>query len=123
VRTLSLLLTALLVLLLLAAGYFGIVEGLGLVRQARAPAQILATATELGYGVAAVGALVSLASRHRSARYFLIVWAVLVSVTAALAPPVWGGSTVAVGAESGVGSGLLIGLLLWGWSRALRKGG
>ena len=122
-KTVSLLLTGLLVLLLLAAGYFGIVEGLGLVRQAHTPLEILPTASELLYGIAAVGALVALASRHRSAQYLLILWAVLVSITAALAPPVWGGSSAVVGAESGVAAALLIGLVLWGWNRTLHKGG
>jgi len=123
VKKLPLLLTGLLVLLLLATAYLGLVDGLGLVRQARTPLRVVATATELLYGVTAVGALVALASRHASGRYFLIVWAALLSVTAALAPPVWGGSSVAVGIESGVAAALLVGLLVWGWGRAVHKGG
>ena len=104
-KTASLILTSLLVLMLLASAFLGITDGVGLVRQAHTTAQAVATAAELLYGVAAVGALVALASRHKFAPHLLTLWAACVTITSGLAPVVWGGTSVAVGAESGVAAG------------------
>lgn len=120
-KILATVLTGLLVLLLLASAFFGITGGLPLVREARPALQVLATATELAYGLAALGALVALADRHRSARALLIIWAVCLTLTSGLAPVVWGRAAILVGVESGAGASVVLALLLWGWRWAVLR--
>jgi hypothetical protein len=120
-RIVSSLVTGLLVLLLLAAAYFGLTSGFGLLREAHTGAQWLATGTELLYGLTALLALAALASRHKWTLRLLIVWAAAVTATSALAPVVWGGTSWMVGAESGGGAGLLLAVLLWSWHYAGRR--
>jgi len=112
----------LLVLCLLAAAYFGLTEGFPLLREARTGVQRLAAWTELLYGVAALASLVALASRLRWTVALLIVWAALVTITAALAPVVWGGASSAAGAESGAAAAIVLAALLIGWHRLCRRG-
>jgi hypothetical protein len=114
-RIVSLLLTGLVVLLLLATAYLGLTGGFALVREARTFAQQLATGTELLYGVTALLALVAMASRHKSALLLLIVWAAALTATSTLAPVVWGNASPAVGAASGVGVAVVLALILWPW--------
>ncbi len=116
-KTLSRVVLALLVLLLLASAYLGITGGLDLVREAHRPLEILATGTELLYGVAAVAGLVALGTRARKAMAILVVWAVALTATAALASVVWGHTSVAVGVASGAGVGAVVAVVLWGWRR------
>lgn len=114
-------LTGFLVLLLVAAAYFGLTGGFELLRQAHSGVQRLATGMELLYGLAALLALVALASRHRWTLRLLIVWAAAVTATSALAPWVWGGTTWMVGAEAGATVGVVLAVVLWGWHHVGRR--
>ncbi|HTT69301.1 MAG TPA: hypothetical protein VMF70_14850 [Gemmatimonadales bacterium] len=117
-RLVSALLDALLVLLLLVTAYLGLTGGLPLLREAHTAGQWAATATEIGYGVVAVLVLVAWASRHPWHGRLLLVWALALTVTGALAPVVWARTSLATGAVSGAGVGAVLALLLWGRRRA-----
>jgi hypothetical protein len=123
VKTVSWLLTALLVLLLLAAAYLGLTGGFTLLREARSATQWAATGTELLYGLTALPALATLPSRRPWALRLLIVWAAAVTATSVLAPVVWGRTTWTAGAASGCAVGALLALLLWGWHHSRRFAG
>ena len=117
-KTLSRVLLVILVLLLLSSAYLGIRDGVGLVREAHLVFEILATATELLYGVAAVAALAALGARHRSALVFLVIWAAALTATSGLAPVVWAHTSVASGVGSAALVGVIVAALLWGWRRS-----
>jgi hypothetical protein len=123
VKTVSRLLTALLVLLLLASAFLGLKGGFGLLREARSAAEWVATGTEILYGLAALAALAALPSGRPWALRLLIVWAAAVTATSTLAPVVWGKTAWIVGAESGCAVGALLALLLWGWHHSRRVAG
>lgn len=122
-KTVSWLLTALLVLLLLAAAYLGLTGGFALLRQARSAVQWLATGTELLCGLTALPALAKLPSRRPWALRLLIVWAAAVTATSALAPVAWGKTAWTAGAASGCAVGAFLAILLWGWRRSRRFAG
>jgi hypothetical protein len=120
-RIVSSLLTGLLVLLLLAAAYFGLTGGFVLVREAHTGAQKLATGTELLYGVTALLALVAMASRHKGTLALLVVWAAALTATSALAPVVWANRSVAIGAASGAAVGAVLAIIVGAWLYAGRR--
>ncbi len=122
-RFAAVLLDVLLVLLLLASGYLGLKDGVPLTREAHTAGQWAATCSELGYGVAAVAALVAWASRHAWQGRLLLVWAAALVVTSALAPVVWAHSSFGTGAASGAGTAVVVALLLWGRRRAHARAG
>lgn len=119
-RLLAFLLDALLVLLLLASAYFGCKEGVALVREAHTAGQWAATGTEILYGVAAVAGIVAWASRQRWRGWLLLVWALALTATGALAPVAWARSSLATGLASGAGVAAVLALLLWG-RRVVRR--
>jgi hypothetical protein len=114
-RVVSTILTAFLILLLLASAYLGLTGGIPLVREAHTAARALATGTELLYGVAALLALVALANRYRWSFRVLIVWAAGLTATSGLAPVVWGNTSVRTGVVSGAVAGVVLALILWAW--------
>jgi hypothetical protein len=120
-RIVATLLNGFLVLLLLASAYLGLTGGFALVREAHSFAQKLATGTELLYGLTALVVLVAMAEQHRRTLLLLIVWAGALTATGALAPVVWGNTSVKVGAESGAGVGLVLVLVLWAWHFVRRR--
>jgi hypothetical protein len=120
-RVAATILTAFLTLLLLASAYLGLTGGIPLVREAHTAAQAVATGTELLYGVAAVAALVGLASRYRWTLRILLVWALGLTATSGLAPVVWGNAAVTTGVVSGAVAGLVLALILWGWHVARQR--
>lgn len=117
-RLVSKLLDVLLVLLLLASAFFGLKDGIPLVRAAHTVGQWTATVAEILYGVTAVLVLVVWASRFAWLWRLLLVWALGLAVTSALAPVVWAHASLATGAASGAGAAIVLALLLWGWHGA-----
>jgi len=111
----------LLVLLLLACGYNGLVEGSHELRNNDPPWMRVATATQLLYGGAAVLALIALAFRRSWVFPLLVVWAVATTATATLAPVVYGDAPWTAGAAAGAATAVLVGLVLWGWRRACSR--
>lgn len=96
--------------LLLALGVMGIRSSLLEWDQAVNGGQRLSTILEGGNGLASLAALAALLARHRSARYLMIAWVVLLTATAAAAATWWGGASVwaaAVGAAATAGVGAL----------------
>ena len=110
----------LLVALLLACVYNGLVEGWNELQNDDTPPMRVATATQLLYGLAAAGALIALAipARRRWVSPLLVVWGAASIVTATLAPVVYGGASWTSGAAAGLLTVLIVLLVLWGW-RAL----
>jgi hypothetical protein len=122
-RLVSKLLDGLLVLLLLASAFFGLKDGIPLVREAHTADQWAATCTEIVYGVTAVAAIVAWASRHRWQGRLLLVWALGLTATSVLAPVVWAHTSVATGLASGAGVGAVLALLLWARRLVRRRAG
>jgi hypothetical protein len=120
-KIVSMLLTALLVLLLLIAAYFGLSDGFRAVREAHGPLRVLASATQLLYGLLALAALAAVGFRHRAAGPLLVGWVAALAVTNGLSPFVWGHASVAVGIKSGVITGIWLGLVVWLWGYCRRR--
>lgn len=114
-KTVSKLLTALLVLLLLIAAYFGLTDGLRAVRGADGPLRLLASATQLLYGLLALAALITLGFSHRAVGALLVGWVATLALNNGLGPIVWGHEAVGVGIKSGVITGTWLGLVVWLW--------
>jgi hypothetical protein len=110
-----------LVVLLLASAYNGLVEGLSATRYADTPGMRAATITQLLYGGCAVVALLALATRRRWALWPLLGWAATASATAGLAPVVYGNTPVRTGVLSGGAAALLAGFLIWAWHKSSRR--
>ena len=104
--------TVALVLVLLASAYFGLAAGPNILRAAHTPLQWLATATELLYAVAAVGALWLMYREDRRQRPVLVLFTVAVTVTTGLAPTVWGRAGWSTGLISAAVAALLVGGLV-----------
>jgi len=101
-KILARVLTALLAALLATMTCFGFADGLNVVRAARSPLQWVAVATEWLYAIGAPVALWLMVRRDRRQLPALIVVAFAMTVTAILAPVVWGGAGWSVGLISGI---------------------
>jgi hypothetical protein len=112
-KTVATLLTALLVLVLLLAAYFGLTDGFRAVRAADSPLRVFVSATQLLYGLLALAALIALRLRHRAAGALLVGWVAALAVSNGSGPVVWGHEAVAVGIKSGVITGTWLGLVVW----------
>ena len=104
-----------LILLLLLTAYAGLTDGLSGIHQATGAGQWAATATQLVYGVCAILALAAMGARHRVATSFIQGWCIATILTSTLAPVVYGGANIIVGAGGGVGAALVSVLVLWIW--------
>jgi peptidoglycan/LPS O-acetylase OafA/YrhL len=113
----------LLVALLLACVYNGLVEGWNELQNDDTPPMRVATATQLLYGAAALGALIALAipNQRRWVYPLLVVWGVACTITATLAPVVYGEASWNTGAAAGLLTVLIVLLVLWGWRRACKR--
>ena len=109
-----------LVIFLLAGAYNGLVEGINATHHADTPGMRVATVTQLLYGVAAVVALLALATKRAWSRWAVLGCFLAASVTGGLAPVVYGGEPVRTGLLSGAVSALLLGLVYWAWRRSSR---
>lgn len=112
---------ALLVLLLLLTAFNGLVEGISATHYADTRGMRLATATQLLYGGLALAALGALAFRRRWVFGLLVAWGISVTVTATLAPVVYGGTPVRDGVLAGSITGAVVALILWCWRRLARN--
>ena len=110
----------LLVLLLGLSAYNGLYEGMNAVRTAAGTGMRVATVTQLLYGACSVLALLALAVRRAWVEPLLIGWGVAVTLTAGLAPIVYGGTAVWPGLAAGLATALLAWLTLALWRIARR---
>ena len=111
------------VLALIAAIWFGLKEGYDSWSGVSTTGQRLAAGAQLVYGVGAVAALWGLLARARWTPIAFAGFTVAVTITATLAPVVWGGSSWTSGLIAGV-SALIIALLVtWGALAHLRTPG
>ena len=115
------LITVLLVLVLLAAAYFGLTEVFGLLPEAHRPLEVLAVATEFLYGLLALIALVGMATHHRTTPIVLVAWAVAATAGSALSPVTWGRAPAVEGIKSRIVVGLVVGALVFGWRYTRRQ--
>ena len=76
-------------------------------RDERTPVQLVAMLCELVYGACGVLAALALAMRSRWARPLLMTWAVFVTITAGLAPVVWGGAPAFAGVLSALAGSVI----------------
>ena len=109
-----------LVLLLLATAYNGIIEGFNALHAVATVGHRIATATQLAYGVLAVAALSALTLKHPMTFRLLLAWSAMVVTTAALAPVVYGGTSVVVGTIAGLGVAAIVGTAIMAWRRSTR---
>jgi len=114
-------LTTVILLLLLATAYNGIVEGLNATHFASTTGQRIATLTQLGYGVLALAAMVAMGLKHAMTTAVLVLWGGAIVVTALLAPVVYGGTSIGVAIGAGLASTIVVGLVILGWQRSRRS--
>lgn len=103
----------LIVVVLLAAVWLGLKEGLNTVRDAMTTGQRLAGGFQLLYGAAAVASLAALLARASWFRVPFGLCVVAMTATATLAPVVWGGATWIIGVISGLAAAVIMGLVYW----------
>ena len=103
------------VLMLGLSAYNGLLEGTNAVRFATTPGMKIATATQLLYGVAAACALAVMLMRRQLVPMLLVAWAAGLIITGALAPVVYGGTSIAVGLAGGALMAAVVVLVTWAW--------
>lgn len=108
------------VAVLLAAGWLGLMEGLNTFRDAGTTGQRLAGGFQLLCGATAVVSLAALLVRASWFRVPFGLCAVAMTATAALAPVYWGGTTWTIGVISGLAAAVIMGLVYWAVPRSLR---
>lgn len=113
-RTLSQVLAGIAILLFLALAWTGLTGAFQQFSQTNLTrGQQLQTAAQLAFGVLGVlGPAVWFWARQWSRSVF-VAWAVSLGLAGGLAPVVWGGSTIGVGALSGVASFLIAWGIVW----------
>ncbi len=107
---------ALLVSILVLAGYIGVVEGFNDAHSARNLAETATAIGQLCYGALASLAMLAILRRHRFARPMLEFWGSIFVATAILAPVVAGNATVSKGIASGAAAVAIVALSVWLWS-------
>ncbi|HEV8357204.1 MAG TPA: hypothetical protein VGQ17_10610, partial [Gemmatimonadales bacterium] len=100
---------------LLLTGYNGLIEGINATHVADTPGMKVATATQLLYGFAAVAAIAAIFVRRRLVFPILVGWGIALVLTGALAPVVYGGSSLGVGLAGGAVTAVLVALVLRAW--------
>ena len=99
---------------LLSTVWGGLSDGIQNASGPGSAGQRVATATELLYGVAAIAALWALFAGKRWLGAALAPWIVGTTVTAGLAPVVWGGADWRAGTTSGIAAGVVTVIVAWG---------
>lgn len=100
---------------LLLSGYNGIIEGIQATHVADTPGMKVATATQLLYGFAGIAAIAAIFLRRRLVLPILVAWGIAVVATGALAPVVYGGSSLGVGLAGGAVTAVVVAFVLWAW--------
>lgn len=104
---------------LASTGWLGITDGW---RADPATAgQRIAVASQLAYGVLGLVGFIALLARWRYTMPVVILWAVATTLTAALAPVVWGEAPMRVAAFTGAVTAGIAALVVWGASAHLLR--
>ena len=106
-------------LILVGLGYVGLRNGLAEWSHADTPGQRLASVTEALYGLLGLVAGVGLVTRRTWTVPVVIAWAVSVTMTAGLAPVVWGGAGLWAGVAAAAATALIASGVIWLARRAL----
>lgn len=106
----------LILLILAAALWLGLKEGLDGLRVAADPGQQIAAACQVVYGACAGMSFTGIVTRRPWVWLSLAGWAVFVPLTAALSVVYWGGGGWGAAALSGVGALVVALLIVWGAS-------
>lgn len=101
--------------MLLLTAYGGLVDGAGSLRSVSTIGQRVAASTQLAYGALSVACLVALVAARGWMGRLLVVWAVALTLTAALASVFWGGTSIVIGVVAGFSVALVASLVLWAW--------
>jgi uncharacterized membrane protein YhaH (DUF805 family) len=97
-----------------ASVWFGLKGGRDGLHGAETVPQRIAALVQVLYGLAASVSVLALLSRRAWLGGALTVWALTVTLTAVLAPVVWGGAPWSSGAASGAATLLVAALVSWG---------
>jgi hypothetical protein len=111
----------LIVVVLGAAAWLGLTEGLEELQEAESPGQQVAASFQLLYGAAALVSVITLFARPSWTVWALVVWSVALTVTGTMAPVVWGGADWRVGVLAGVVTLSIAALVAWGAVAHLRN--
>lgn len=111
------------VLGLIAGIWFGLKEGYDSWSGVSTTGQRIAAGAQLVYGVGAVASLWGLLARARWTPLAFAVFSVAVTITATLAPVVWGGSSWTSGLIAGLSTLIIALLMTWGGLAHLRAPG
>jgi len=106
-------------LFLLGLGFVGLRNGLAEWSQANTIGQRLASVTEALYGVLGLVAGAGLLTRRRWTVPVVVAWAVSITITAGLAPVVWGGAGLLAGVAAAAATALIASGVIWLARRAL----
>ncbi len=99
---------------LLLTVWLGIKGGTDAFANAVSTLQRLAAVLELCYGIAAVACLGALSTRSAWLQVALAVWGVTLTITALLAPVVWGGQGWVPAAVGGGATAIVAAVVAWG---------
>jgi hypothetical protein len=107
--------------MLLLSAYGGLVDGVGSLRSVSTVGQRLTASMQLAYGGLSVACLFALVAARGWMGRLLVVWAVALTLTAALASIFWGGTSIVIGVVAGLSVALVASLVLWAWRVQVRR--
>lgn len=100
------------ILLLAVTAWLG-VRGIGEFSSGATLAQRIAATTHITYGIAAITGVIGLLMRLPWAKWALWIWAVSATITATMAPIVWGGAGWMAALLSGAAAIVVCLLIAW----------
>src|ERR1051325_10967491 len=106
-----------LVLLLLACAFFGLQDAIRNIRTAGSPGEWAVIASQFAYSASAIFAVSAMGARSPMATGFLQSWAMATVIAASLAPIVYGGASIWVGAISGSSTAVIVWGVFWIWKK------
>jgi drug/metabolite transporter superfamily protein YnfA len=101
--------------ILVLAAYIGVVEGFNASHWARNLVESVTAAAQLGYGMLAFFALISVLKKHRFARPLIEFWGAIFVATSIMSPVVLDNATPAKAIVSGFAASLIVALIIWLW--------
>jgi len=104
----------LVIVVLVAAVWFGVMPGINSLRGAGSIAQRAATVFQVIHGLSATAALWAFLTRQPWLRAVLGLWTLTITATGTLAPIVWAGAGWATGALGGAATAAVATLVSWG---------